>query len=922
MGFSWSDLDPSKAFKSFFKDPFDFIGDIASDLYHGVEKVAKATFRETFRLLGITGENVLQGDLSSQLLSKDDTSARNIFIAELIKKVDGKTSTNQFIMNLLISGKFIFNKAYNYGKNTFSKGLPTYYLIDNIDTKEEDNAEVIAEALTNIPTENIVIDEAGIRIITRDEYMYSCLLVYYNYSPISNALDYNGKKLSVTNYITITSALTFEYGLIDRVIVKGAEYALINYRVHRYVSTIINPSAIPDKDEVTVTKKLTYNYFEEGTLVESYEVIEDKEFSLVDSGTGTIIEYTELDVDTGTFTYPEIIEKFQPVEEGSITVSISDTYAYEKDGITTYYSKVTTGVSKNYRIDNIRADRTVLTDTKWFSYTSSSYYLQGNEPSLGTTSYNNSGNIIEVTIKDLVDIKRNFPDFGDYTYIAMHNIFTRIILPEDGVVTEGTPLIVEEGTPFSVIRFHQDSYIGSVFIFCYNSKFDDINKYSFIPTLTSLLSAYYDYETKYTFPVIPLKRDSIWLDSYTTEFKDEVLALMKTINITSDELLEELKANTDGDNVTDIFVHFAIHPSEVNKNETVGKYLWYLLESIEDRIVPLPVGAKRCLGFAVKDERYNCSVVWEPTPVTTSTTKPNFIYNVYVDSAVNKGLIVQYWDGTYLYSKIMKNCSFTSYITRDSETVISEKSISDKGFHIPLIQEYIELLTPYEQIEILSCSLSLSCYASEWVHLEYYETEAFMGFVTFVSLAIMVVSLGSSIKVSGTMIALAKTATQIAISYGLKRAVEYIYEQTDNDVVRVLATATAIAVTVYASHELFDIDIVSLTSLNSATDIIQASMEIDLQYKAEQLEKEQIKFNENYEKKMDTLEEMYESLETNLDPFSIMQIKYSDTDWTPRLLSIDSYYNIALGGVDMDYNNRFTIGSSSYYEDKLKIGSI
>lgn len=903
MGFSWSDLDPSKAFKSFFKDPFDFIGDIASDLYHGVEKVAKATFRETFRLLGITGENVLQGDLSSQLLSKDDTSARNIYIAELIKKVDGKTSTNQFIMNLLISGKFIFNRAYNYGKNTYSKGLPTYYLIDNIDTKEEDNAEVIAEALTNIPTENITIDEAGIRPITRDEYMYSCLLVYYNYSPISNALDYNGKKMSVTNYISDDGGVSYTYGVLNKVTIKGAEYAPISYRVHRNVSTVINPSAIPDKDEVTVTKKLTYNYFEEGTLVESYEVIEDKEFSLVDSGAGTITEYTELDVDTGTFTYPEIIEKFQPVEEGSITVSISDTYAYEKDGVTTYYSKVTTGVSKNYRIDNIRADRTILINTKWFSYTSSSYYLQGNEPPLGTTSYSNSGNIIEVTVKDLVDITRNFPDFGDCTYISIDSVFT-------------------ENIQFSVIRFHQDYYISRIFIFCYNSSFDGISKYSFVPTLTNLLSAYYGYETKYTFPVIPLKRDSIWLDSYTTEFKEEVLYLMKTINITSDELLEELKANTDGDNVTDIFVHFAIHPSEVNKNETVGKYLWYLLESIEDKIVPSPEGAQRCLGFAVKDERYNCSVVWEPTPVTTSTTKPNFIYNVYVDSDVNKGLIVQYWDGTYLYNKTMKNCSFTSYITRDSETVVSKKSISDIGFHIPLIQEYIELLTPYEQIEILSCSLSLSCYASEWVHLEYYETEAFMGFVTFVSLSIMVVSLGSSIKVSGTMIALAKTATQIAISYGLKRAVEYIYEQTDNEVLRVLATATAIVATIYSGQKLFDIDIVSLTSLNSATDIIQASMEIDLQYKAEQLEKEQIKFSENYEKKMDTLEEMYESLETNLDPFSIMQINHSDTDWTPRLLSIDSYYSIALGGIDMDYNNRFTIGSSSYYEDKLKIGSI
>lgn len=67
---------------------------------------------------------------------------------------------------------------------------------------------------------------------------------------------------------------------------------------------------------------------------------------------------------------------------------------------------------------------------------------------------------------------------------------------------------------------------------------------------------------------------------------------------------------------------------------------------------------------------------------------------------------------------------------------------------------------------------------------------------------------------------------------------------------------------------------------------------------------------------------MYESLETNLDPFSIMQSKYSGTDWTTRLLSIDSYYSIALGNVDMDYTSRFVTDNSSYYEDRLKIGSV
>jgi hypothetical protein len=903
MGFSWSDLDPTDHIKRAYHDTTDFIGDTATDIYHGAEKIAKVALEESFKLIGIEDEDILLGEMSSQLLSKDADLAKNIYITELIKKTDGKISTNQFVMNILMGGRLVFDKFYNYGKNTFYNGLPTYYVTDTIDMKEEDNPDVIAEALTSISKNNITIDEVGPRPITREEYEQSCLLVYYNYSPITNTIYYNNKRLSVTDYTTSENLTSNIYDDLIGVTIKGAEYVPILCRAHRNVSTVINPSAIPDKDEVTITKTLAYNYYEEDILVKSYNVIEDKEFSLVDSGTGTIIEYTQLDVYTDTFTDIEIIKKFQPVEEGSTTVSISDTYAYEKDGVTTYYSKVTTEVSTNYRVDNIIDDIIVPIYTKGFSYTSSSYYLQGNEPTLGTTSYGNSGGTVEVTIKALVDIVRDFGTLGYRTYISVESAFT---YDDD----------------FTVIRFHENSYPSKEFIFCYNILYDDINGSRSFPNIEDLLSTYRNYKTEYTFPIIPLKRDSIWLDSYNTEFKNQVLDLMKTINITSDGLLEELKSNANGNNVTDIFVHFAIHPAEMGNNETVGKYLWQLLESIEDKVPPLTGDTQRCLGFTVKDERYNCGIVWEVMPVGVFDVHPDYTYNVVIDPVMYNAIIVQYYDGTYVYNKTMKNCSFISYIKRDSETVASKKGVTDAGFHIPLIQEYIELLTPYEQIEILSCSLSLSCFASEWVHLEYYETKAFSGFITFVSLSIMIMTFGASFKASGVMIALAKTATQIAISYGLKRAVEYIYAQTDNEVVRVLATATAIAVTVYAGHELFDIDIVSLASLKSATDIIQASMEIDLQYKAEQLEKEQIKFNENYEKKMDTLEEMYESLETTLDPFSIMQINHSDTDWTPRLLSIDSYYNIALGNIDMDYTGRFLTDNSSYYEDRLKIGSI
>jgi hypothetical protein len=928
MGFSLSDLDPSKVLKSFFKNPFDVIGDIATDLYHTAEKVAKITFRETFRLLGITGENVLQGNISSQLLSKDSKASKNLLISEIIKKQNGSITSQQYIMHLLIAGKFIFNKAYSYGSTKYSKGLPIYYIIDTIDTKEEeeDNALAIAKALVQ-SDEEIIIDEVGLRPITEEEYKYSYLLAYYHYDPNTNTVEYSGKRLSVTDNTTITSSFSSAYGFLRKITMKGAEYNTITYTANRNVSTDIIPSAIPGKDEVTTTSTLTYYFFEEGALLETRSIVENKVFSLVDTGTGVNINNTETNVLSGSFNTP--IEKFFSIEEGETTISITDTYTYEEEVttteqvqigedeegnpiyedqevteiVTTYYSKVTTGINKNFRIENIRTDRIIIAYVKWFGYASSKYYLQGEEPLLGTTGFSYPGTERVIGIKDIKDITQNFPGFGDYTYIYPHDIFV-------------------DNTEFTVIRFHKEGFPSFIYTFCYNANFDGLSKYKYIPTLSSLLSSYYEYQTQYTFPIIPLKRDGIWLDSYTDSFKEEVLDLMKTVNITSDSLLDELKSNVEGDNVTDVFLHFAVHPSEINKNEIVGRYLWLLLESIEEKIIPLPTGADRYLGFTLQDERYNCSIVWKYTSTADAVQSADFTYNIFVDYYVNKGLIVQYYDGTRIYSKVMKDCSFTSYITRDNETVISEKAITDKGFHIPLIQEYIDMLTPYEQIEILSCSMSISCFASEWIHLEYYETEKFMGFVTFVSLSIMVVSLGMASIESGALIALAKTTIQVTLSYGLKKALEYIYKQTDNDLFRVLATATAIATTMYTGQELFDLDIVSMTTISSATDIIQASMEINLQYKSQLLEEEQKRFTEAYTERTDLLEDMYEELETGLDPYSIMKINTSTSSYIPSLLSADSYYSIALGELDRNYDIRYSTGIDGYYDKKLRIGII
>lgn len=919
--FSLSDLNPIKAVKEFLDDPLDAIGDLGTSLYGGLEKGVSNVLRETFSLLGFKGKTILAGDVSTQLLSKDERIAHNLLVSEIIKKQTGQTATPQFIMNILLAGRFVFQNVYRYGRDEYSKGLPTYYVVDAVDANEEGNATNIAEALKGSGA-NIV--EAAHRSITEEEYMYSCLLAYYDYSPEDGTIEYNDTRYILDMNKTEHAEESYRYGTLYRVIMQGVAYATVTYTADRAIRTTILSSAIPDKDEVTTTNTLTFKYYALDTLINTHTITETSTFSLVDSGTGVVVEDDQEGVYTGSFIGSNSLQTMQTVNSGTVNKYIASTYVHEEDVTTTEmvqvgtdedgnpimeeqevtttvytnYSKVSATRYYSYNVRNIRANDTINAFTISNTYVTSRYYLEGSEPDLTPTEFLNENPVVAIPTTDSVDITRSFTDVDACTYVYSNAYFLH-------------------STKFSVVKFYTTSE-DHISTFCYSASFDDLNNYTGIPTLSGLLSTFYSKETNYTLPIIPIRRDSVWLEDYEPSFKEEVETLLKKINIVTDDIVEDVKANVNSDNVTDTFIYFAVHPGSVSDSnmEVIGKYLWGLLESIEASIINIPDGSSRIIGFSVEADRYNSSLTWEYEGSKPYTGDMAYEYEVHTSG---DDVIVRYNDGTSKYSKTMAKCMVTTVLSRGDEVSSSQKKVGDTGFCIPLISEYSDTLTPFEQVQLFSSTVTLSMFASELVDLEYYETTTFAGFVQFVAMSMMLVSFGATTKESGAMIALAKAATQIAISYGLKKALEYVYEQTDNEFIRSIASVTAVVATVYAGGKISGSEVVSLASFAGTMDIIKASAEIDLELKNEELEKERSAFEAKYEERVEQMEEITGESERTSDYMFVMDIKHSE--WSSSLLSIDSYYNMALGEVDIDYDSQYTTLYDSYYGDKLQIGS-
>lgn len=152
-------------------------------------------------LFGINDEDVVETSLSDQRLLTDEEVSNILTKIALVHE-----TTQQDIIDLMSlytsKTRANMNQFFDYGKATYSYGLPTATLRAAVVPEEE----VINQIKLEYGVTNVFLDYTAIRVPTKEEHVYYKLDELYEYLPYTNKLMYLGKEYTLKfidyNYTT------------------------------------------------------------------------------------------------------------------------------------------------------------------------------------------------------------------------------------------------------------------------------------------------------------------------------------------------------------------------------------------------------------------------------------------------------------------------------------------------------------------------------------------------------------------------------------------------------------------------------------------------------------------------------------------------------------------------------------------------
>lgn len=797
----------------------------------------------------------------------------------------------------MTSGAFQFTGVYNYGKNSYIDGLPQLQISSNAVTTNFD-AQTIIDALEGV---GATIVESSYKFPTVDEYAQSYLYAKKSYDPTTNIFIHNNTEYSFVEAVQRSTVIStdnnnYTYYYLN---LTGVVLNQLRYKHTETVEIIIRPSIYTDgtlnyDEEVTTTTTLLEYYDLSDVLLASYEYVSDISVSLIEEGTGapsttsTIITETTLTTD---IPYSVVFKEY--------TESIRNT----------------TVVDANYDQQNINYTKTItlqhkISDTSEVTYTYNDYTII------------NSGTGItdaEPTVET---------DYISDEYILQDNVIT-----VSGFDSSYNKVIIPDGSRKKV--YFVKYYItdpGVFYYFCYYQRFDLWSDNSSISGLVSQFNSYQPANTDAVpLPVIPLKYESVWWENFTdTQLKDDVKNLLDKLHISPEDLIKSLKENNDGTNntsaskVTEAFVEFSISFKESEHNEYVAEYLFTYLEQMESNMVLIDdTDFDTGVSITMKEGKFNSFITYQYTNpvIKAGVTSTGNKYDYYI-SADNANVIVQNQiNDTEIKEHVMKNVTYYGIIRRSNDVFGVNKNLDNNAVAIPLLFEFVQDLSIYTQIELLSHSVRLTAYASEYQHLEWYETKAFAGLIQFAAYAIAIVSFVYTAGQSGWLIALANAALSLAIGFGIKLAIEYIYNQTDNELIRAVASVAAIVGMTYSGYKMGDTSNLVFSSAIASANIVSLSMNMDVALKLEELQNKREAFKEIYESRMSKLEKAKKALKGNISTNAVLDM-VEDMNWKPYIFGISAYYDIAKGSLATNYDLMYNTGSNTddFYFEKLNVG--
>lgn len=321
-------------------------------------------------------------------------------------------------------------------------------------------------------------------------------------------------------------------------------------------------------------------------------------------------------------------------------------------------------------------------------------------------------------------------------------------------------------------------------------------------------------------PVVVLMKDGVFCDVdkeaelYTTTKK-----LMDKLSLDIDDFITNIGSSPgDGSsNLTDAYVNFAMIPAETDNVMSKLLYRSFFQVIVTDGLYS-DIGE---YSASFREGDINNAVVWTnqtyaPDITGVATAEGDYIHSVQKTST-GSILSIKHQKTASTYDMLeVHNLNSLSAIDYNGYHQVATSSLwnkdtnsIDKNFSMALSWYVFASLTAKEQTAVYRTICRLDMYSLQVVHLEWYETEAFMDLFNIVMIAITIFTLGQAYVATQSFYAVLKV---LAKQYLIGELVVFVAEATGSEL---LAAVAGIVATVMAHGDGTD-------SLSDIFDVIDA----------------------------------------------------------------------------------------------------
>lgn len=404
-------------------------------------------------------------------------------------------------------------------------------------------------------------------------------------------------------------------------------------------------------------------------------------------------------------------------------------------------------------------------------------------------------------------------------------------------------------------------------------------------------------------PIVPLRENFVSITSahasYVTSKK-----ILKLVGIGFDDMVAGVEDNTDYiDFISDAFILFAIN---LYTTSYVGKrtlyVMWYNLflhasiKQADYNSVPVD-GDPVFNTISVEEENYNISLIFNYITQTlvvgnigaVGTYETEFVIlanDAYDPVDGTGGGVNSYahfrwqYDATH-YSELTVYGLFmtTLLLTTTGAFKVNIVELTDvaadqSSFIVPMSFTMFSGFTYKEKEALIYEAATMTLYASEYTHLDWYETERFNNFLSFVLQAVSIVLLISSWGTATTVSAgLWAIAEQLLIQYALSLVLkELLVAAGDNEDAQIAAILVYAVASYYGSG-----GSTGLTTAQTLLKVINVAIEainIKTTLESDALQKEIDEFTKDSQQIQDEIDAAKDFLDRSkgIDPFDIYSI--------------------------------------------------